>query len=100
MTIHIPIKEAKNRLSELAHRVRDGERVVITLRGHPHIEMVPALVEPKQKGLNFAALQQWKEARGLPQVMVGPPSDDFDSPLPEDFLITAQPPEFWDRTPK
>ena len=100
MTIHVPIKEAKNRLSELAHRVRDGERVVITLRGQPHVEMVAAPVEPKRKGFNFEALAKWKAERGYPEKMFGSPSDDFDDPLPEDFLITSQPPEFWDVKPK
>jgi antitoxin (DNA-binding transcriptional repressor) of toxin-antitoxin stability system len=100
MTIHVPIKEAKNRLNELAHRVRDGERVIITLRGQPHVEMVAAPVEPKRKGFNFEALAKWKAERGYPEKMFGPPSDDFDDPLPEDFLITPQPPEFWDVKPK
>ena len=96
MTTHVPIKEAKNRLSELAHRVRDGERVVITLRGQPHVEMVAASVEPKRKGFNFEALAKWKAERGYDRI-AGPMPPDFDDPLPEDFLITPQPPEFWDK---
>jgi antitoxin (DNA-binding transcriptional repressor) of toxin-antitoxin stability system len=98
MTIHVPIKEAKNRLSELAHLVRDGERVVITLRGEPHVEMVIAGGDAKPKGFNFDAVRKWKEARGY-KLRVGPLTPDFDDPLPEDFLITPQPPEFRDRKP-
>ncbi len=96
MTIQVPIKEAKNRLSELAHLVRDGERVIITLRGEPHVEMVPVVAKPKRKGFNFEALAKWKAERGYDQI-VGAVSPDFDDPLPEDFLITPQPPEFWDK---
>jgi prevent-host-death family protein len=33
--------EAKNKLSELLERVERGERVVITRRGKPVVEMIP-----------------------------------------------------------
>jgi prevent-host-death family protein len=93
MTIHVSIKDAKNRLSELGRMVAGGERIVVTNRGEPQFELVPP--QPKKRGLDFEALRKWKEERGLPQIMVGPPSDDFDDELPEDFLITPTPPGFW-----
>jgi prevent-host-death family protein len=93
MTIHVSIKEAKNRLSELGRLVADGERVVVTNRGTPQFELVPA----QKRGLDFEALRRWKEENGFPEVMIGPMSPDFDDPLPADFLIMPQPPEFWDR---
>jgi prevent-host-death family protein len=93
MTIHVSIKEAKNRLSELGRLVEDGERIIITNRGHPQFELVPA----RKQGLDFEALRKWKEEKGIPEEMVGPMASDFDDPLPADFLVTPQSPEFWDR---
>ena len=84
MTVHVPIKEAKNRLSELVRLMEGGERVIVTKHGEPAFEMV----KPKRGGVDFEALDRWKEERGLPQHVVGPLPDDFDDPLPEDFLIT------------
>ncbi len=84
MTIQVPIKEAKNRLSELARKFEAGERVVVTRNGRPVFE----LAEPRRGGVDFDALDRWKEERGLPNFLVGPLPDDFDDPLPEDFLST------------
>lgn len=84
MTIHVPLKEAKNRLSELVRRMETGERVIVTRHGEPVFEMV----KPRHGGVDFEALDRWKEARGLPHNLVGPLPPDFDDPLPEDFLIT------------
>jgi prevent-host-death family protein len=84
MTIHVSIKEAKNRLSELGRLVEDGERVVVTNRGTPQFELTP----PRRGGIDFDALDQWKEKNGLPQFLTGEMPADFDDPLPADFLIT------------
>ena len=84
MTIHVSVKEAKNRLSELIRSMEGGERVIVTRRGEPVFEMVA----PHRGGIDFEALDRWKEERGLPQHVVGPLPKDFDDPLPEDFLIT------------
>lgn len=84
MTIHVSIKEAKNRLSELVRSFERGERVVITRNGEPVFEMSP----PRPGGANFAALDRWKESKGLPHNIIGELPPDFDDPLPEDFLIT------------
>ena len=85
MTIHVPLKEAKNRLSELVRRMEDGERVIVTRHGDPVFEMVV----PRRGGIDFEGLDRWKRERGLPQCVAGPIPDDFDDPLPEDFLITS-----------
>ena len=92
MTMHVPIKEAKNRLSELARLVSDGERVIVTRHGKPEFEMIL----PRKGGVDFEGLRKWKAERGLPDLVVGPMSKDFDDPLPEDFLITSQQSEFFD----
>jgi antitoxin (DNA-binding transcriptional repressor) of toxin-antitoxin stability system len=84
MTIHVSIKEAKDRLSELVRHMEGGERVVVTRHGAPVFEMVA----PRRGGIDFEALDRWKEQKGYPQHIVGPLPADFDDPLPEDFLIT------------
>lgn len=83
MTIHVSIKEAKNRLSELIRSFEQGERVVVTRNGEPVFEMT----SPRKGGVDFDALDRWKKARGIEQIVtyIAP---DFDDPLPEDFLIT------------
>jgi len=87
MTIQMPIKEAKDRLSELGRAVENGERVVVTRHGEPFFEMIP----PRRNGLDLEALRKWKAERGLPNNVVGELPEDFDAPLPEDFLITPLP---------
>lgn len=83
MTIHVSIKDAKNRLSELVRSFEQGERVVVTRNGEPVFEMS----KPRRGGLDFEALDRWKAERGIPSVF-GEVPGDFDDPLPEDFLIT------------
>ena len=83
MTINVPIKEFKNRVSELTRMFEDGERIVVTRNGKPVFELAP----PRKGGIDFEALDRWKDARGLPQSVTGSLPFDFDDPLPEDFLI-------------
>ncbi len=88
--VTVSVKEAKDRLSELIRLVEAGERVVITRNGEP----VADLAEHKKKkgGLNFEALARYQREHGIDKVFtyVAP---DFDDPLPEDFLITPEPPD-------
>ena len=83
----VSIKEAKNRLTELARRVEQGETVVVTRHGKPIFDLVPH--RPKG-GLNLAAIEEFKKKHGVeavfPYVAV-----DFDEPLPEDFLLRPLP---------
>lgn len=83
MTIHVPLKEAKNRLSELVRSFERGERVVVTRNGHPVFEMA----RPQRGGLDFEALRRWKAEKGVSRI-TGPMAPDFNDPFPEDYLST------------
>lgn len=83
MTIHVPIKEAKNRLSELVRLMEGGERVVVTKHGEPAFE----IVKPRKGGVDFEAYDRWRKENGI-GALVTYIAGDFDDPLPEDFLIT------------
>ena len=83
----VSIKDAKNRLSELARLVENGETIVVTRNGKPVMELVP----PKRKGgLDLEAGRKFLRERGVTQFF-SYVADDFDDPLPEDFLITPLP---------
>jgi antitoxin (DNA-binding transcriptional repressor) of toxin-antitoxin stability system len=61
MTIQVPVKDAKDRLSELIRSVERGERVVITRRGEVVAE--PRVPEPRKGGFDFEGLERWKKER-------------------------------------
>ncbi len=82
--MEISVKEAKNKLTELLRRVEAGERVTITRDGQPVVDLKKH--EPR-KGINWEALFEYKRKHGIGRVVEYMP-DDFDDPLPEDFLIT------------
>jgi prevent-host-death family protein len=84
----ISVKEAKNRLSELLHLAEAGETIVLTRHGKPVADLTPH--KEKKGGLNFAALEEYKKAHGITKFVDYIP-DDFDDPLPEDFLIRPLP---------
>ena len=86
--MNISIKEAKNKFSELIRRAEAGERVVVTRDGKPVADVVPHV--PRKGGIDFEALAKWKRENGIERFVVCIP-DDFDDPLPEDFLITPRP---------
>jgi prevent-host-death family protein len=80
----VSIKTAKDQLPAMVRQAETGERIVITRHGKP----VADLVQHERKGgIDFEGLERWKKEHGYP-VLVGPVPDDFDDPLPEDFLIT------------
>lgn len=54
MTIHVSIKQAKDRLSEHIRRIESGERVIVTRRGDAVFEMVT----PRRGGINFDTLDR------------------------------------------
>jgi len=85
----VSIRDAKNRLTELAREVERGQTIVVTRNGRPAFEMRP---HTKRGGLDFAAGEAYLLSRGLsrPHVVV---SDNFDDPLPEDFLLRPLPPD-------
>jgi prevent-host-death family protein len=83
----VSIKDAKNRLTELARRVERGETFVVTRNGEPILDLV---AHRKRGGVNFEAGRAYLRSLGIkdpfPYV-----SDDFDDPLPEDFLVKPLP---------
>jgi prevent-host-death family protein len=83
----VSIKEAKNRLTELARLAEKGETVVITRNGKPVADLVP---HKKKGGLDFEALERFKKERGIDKIVTHV-SPDFDDPLPEDFLLRPLP---------
>lgn len=86
-TTVVSMKDAKNRLTELARRVEAGERVTITRNGKPVLDMVPH----QEKGrLNLKAIEEFKKEHGITRIFTYV-SDDFDDPLPEDFLLRPLP---------
>ncbi len=84
MTIVVSIKEAKNRLTELAREVEAGQVVTVTRNGTPVFDIVP---HQRSAGLDLEAGWAYLRSKGYTNsaVMI---ADDFDDPLPEDFLIT------------
>jgi prevent-host-death family protein len=83
----VSIREAKNRLTELAREVEDGETIVITRNGKPVADLVP---HRKRGGINWEAIEAFKRKHKIKRI-VGPIPADFDDPLPEDFLIRPVP---------
>ncbi|HEY3636714.1 MAG TPA: type II toxin-antitoxin system prevent-host-death family antitoxin [Rhizomicrobium sp.] len=83
----VSIKDAKNRLTELARLVEVGETIVVTRNGKPAFDMVP---HQARGGLDLAAGRKFMRERGIkgafPYV-----AEDFDDPLPEDFLLHLLP---------
>jgi prevent-host-death family protein len=83
----VSIKEAKNRLTELARLVEQGETVVVTRHGKPVLDLVPH--RPKG-GLRLEAIEEFKRKHNVDQIF-SYVADDFDDPLPEDFLLKPLP---------
>ena len=86
----VSIREAKNRLTELAREVEKGETVVVTRNGRPVFDLVPH--RKKAGGLNLDAIEAFKQKHGVSD-LVPYIADDFDDPLPEDFLLRPLPPD-------
>lgn len=86
-TITVSIKEAKTRLTELGRRVEAGERVVVTRHGKAVFDLVP---HERKGGIDFKAGQRFLRARGITDP-VPYIAEDFDDPLPEDFLSRPLP---------
>lgn len=83
----VSIKDAKNRLTELARQVEAGETVVVTRNGKPAFDMVPH--KPKG-GLDLEAGRKFLQERGIKEFF-SYVAEDFDDPLPEDFLLRPLP---------
>lgn len=85
----VSIKDAKNRLTELARQVEGGKTIVVTRNGRPVFDLVP---HRRRKGLRLEAVDEFKKKHGVESV-VPFIADDFDEPLPEDFLLRQLPPD-------
>ncbi|MGJ0621480.1 MAG: type II toxin-antitoxin system Phd/YefM family antitoxin [Methylocystis sp.] len=83
----VSIKDAKNRLTELARRVEKGETIVVTRNGRPAFDLVP---HQRKTGLRLEAVDEFKKRHGL-KSLVTFVAEDFDAPLPEDFLLRPLP---------
>ncbi len=88
----VSIREVQDRFDELAHDLAQGETVVVTRDGKPVFDLVRhEEVPPKKKGgIDFDAMQAYLRSRGITNP-VPYIADDFDDPLPEDFLLRPLP---------
>lgn len=84
---HVSLAKMQECLPELAAAVEAGETVSVTRDGRPFLDLVP---HRSGRGLNLAALDAFKQERGLGSLAVYI-ADDFDAPLPEDFLLRPLP---------
>ncbi|HEV2561977.1 MAG TPA: type II toxin-antitoxin system prevent-host-death family antitoxin [Rhizomicrobium sp.] len=84
----VSIKDAKNRLTELAREAESGKTITVTRNGTPIFEIVP--YKKKKFGIDWEAGERFLKERGItdPFPYVAP---DFDDPLPEDFLLRPLP---------
>jgi prevent-host-death family protein len=85
----VSIREAKNRLTELAREVERGETIVVTRNGRPAFELTP---HRPRKGLRLETIEEFERKHGI-ETIVAFIADDFDDPLPEDFLLRPLPPD-------
>lgn len=83
----VTMREAKNRLTELARLVERGERVVVTRNGKPVLDLVP---HRPSSGINVERLEDGLRQLGIERVVTWI-ADDFDDPLPEDVLLRPLP---------
>jgi prevent-host-death family protein len=84
----VSIRDAKNRLTELARTVENGETIVVTRNGRPVLDLVP---HKPHRGLCLEALTQFKKRNGIKRTLTSMPTD-FDEPLPDDVLLKPLPP--------
>jgi prevent-host-death family protein len=83
----VSIREAKNRLTELARQVERGETIVVTRNGRPVFDLVP---HRSRTGLRIEAIAQFKKKHGIASIVPFIVAD-FDEPLEEDFLLRPLP---------
>jgi prevent-host-death family protein len=87
----VSIREAQDRFDELAQDVEQGEIVTVTRDGKPVFDLVPRENSTDRKGgINWEAMQASIRARGISNP-VPYIAEDFDEPLPEDFLLRPLP---------
>jgi len=87
----VSIRDAKNKLTELARRVEGGETIIVTRHGKPVLNLVPHKAK-EAGGIDWGALDAFTKQHGVTKIFIDI-ADDFDDPLPEDFLLQPLPPE-------
>lgn len=80
------IREVQDRFEELAHDVEQGETVTVTRDGRAVFDLVPR----KKQGIDWEAGEAYLRSKGIVRTE-GFIADDFDDPLPEDFLLRPLP---------
>lgn len=83
----VSIRDAKNRLTQLAREVEEGETIVVTRNGRPVFDLVP---HQARKGLRLEAIGEFKRKHRI-KTIVPYIADGFDEPLLEDFLLRPLP---------
>lgn len=78
MVTTVNIFDAKTRLSKLIEQVERGEEIIIARAGKPVARLI-RLETPPKRPIRFGAL------KGKVRI-----AEDFDDPLPEDFLNTPE----------
>ena len=63
--MQLAVSAAKPRLSELIAAAQRGERVVITKRGEPAVELVACPQRKRRGGINFKRLAETKRRLGI-----------------------------------
>ena len=63
--MQLAVSEAKPRLSELIAAAQRGERVVITKRGEPAVELVACPKRKRGGGINFERLAETRRRLGI-----------------------------------
>lgn len=84
----ISIRDAKNRLTMLAREVEAGQTITVTRSGKPVFDLVPH--RAVRGGIRWDALEDFKRKHKVKSV-ISNIADDFDAPLPPDFLLRKQP---------
>jgi len=74
----VSIREAKNRLTELARLVERGETVVVTRNGRPILDLVPYR---RRGGLDLEAGRAYLREQGVTRLFPAA-AEDFDEPRP------------------
>jgi prevent-host-death family protein len=62
MATDVPQRELRNRTADLLRRVEAGERLRITVHGHPVAELVP--IEERVRRRTFVPLREFEEGLG------------------------------------
>ncbi len=84
----VSIRDAKNRLTVLAREVEDGETITVTRNGKPVFDLVPH--RRVRGGIRWEALEEFLRKQKVKSI-ISKIADDFDAPLPQDFLLRKLP---------